>query len=1295
MERKIDELIEKYLDKVKDQTKAEKEIGVWLMTKPPTKAQIEGEVSRWGYKLMQEVLFAPERQPKKLLRELKKDLEILKTGPYMHMFLPDIEKRFRDITKQFNPKSQKRVEWVQLVLQTGKNLGKFVQQDQEDYEVLHRNIEQVVFKRKKAPLIEAQMILIAFCEELPNTVSYKPYLLEIIPFIDFAQAKTLLHDLINLIARARNIKYWVIGPMEVATSKKPFVTVWEYDKQQGKRVGKIAVGQGKIAVGWPCDISELQEISEKFANFQKFQEFVKIEGAKLGWSTTIEKIIWDFHRNVWVGDTVIARRKSDEIIGIGIVTKTAYYNFDEEEKQVGARPSNKEQQGRYIKPRFVEVFWVLTGIFSSEKLKLGGDLEEITSARYEEVLKLLKEVLKEAQNQNIRESIETNTSKAHQTEHKQIWKQGSQFDSTPQPNYYIGIDLGTTNSVMAWGSINPQTNHLEPKIVPINMMIEHNRTQRRDSLPSCVFFEEGQPPNVGEYAKKMLTIRPDRVVKTIKPRMGTQNDFKFDDESYTPIEISAEILRHLADSSKSHFGFIPTEAIITVPASFNTNMRAATVEAAKRAGFQTTWNDGSQRGILLDEPAAILYNRINQEIRGEIERKLITSQDPQLVLIFDLGGGALDVSLYQISFQDDQETPSIENIATSSWTQLRGDCFDELLAEYFLDVYLKQSFANSFDEYVSELPDVDDFLKNLLKNNFREYTLNFKHIEKKISLNWNDFLKHLDRNAVWQFNLSDFQIRRLENVFRQYAELARNKFPLNLDPSQNYLLENVFGQYAEQAKIDLSKQIEFEKEFNIWNPDEPQKIPTIIRKPFLDKEFRYEQFSLGKYEQIIGPLLAYHLTLEDVNKLDTADIANDNIIYPILDVLQKGKNRIGNFPQVDVVLLNGGMTKLHTIQERLQTLFEGPTLVMQVQDGAVARGAVVYHYYLEQGFKPPQPIFEENIPSTMKGPLNEKSYFLNIDTQMAELSTNFKLLSQTNDLNIRQEILDRIKTQESRIIQSNAADRFIRPIREIVSDLDNYGKVLTIDLLGKLAATCSNTDLLYETQDALAELIMPEKIEASSLDYVTSVASSSVVAIGKIHQSITQTSGRMQQSPLFKLLDSDKTNTIQRIIIHSIGKYGDSMMDAVDHLKSFTEQGADAATLNRIAANWALGKIGSREKANPLPIQQLTPIIPNLVNQLKTDYGDDIKRNGIYALAEICDRRRYTRDIVDAETAAEVILELVDFLTDQVRDNLGDSILSKFSNKLYESAFFAIQMIRGVDLSPDQEASLRAIREEN
>ena len=69
-------------------------------------------------------------------------------------------------------------------------------------------------------------------------------------------------------------------------------------------------------------------------------------------------------------------------------------------------------------------------------------------------------------------------------------------------NFYIGIDLGTTNSLMSWGTIDPKTDFIDPKIVDLKMMIEGGGVGKRNSLPSCVYFKEREEPIVGEYAKR-------------------------------------------------------------------------------------------------------------------------------------------------------------------------------------------------------------------------------------------------------------------------------------------------------------------------------------------------------------------------------------------------------------------------------------------------------------------------------------------------------------------------------------------------------------------------------------------------------------------------------------------------------------------------------------------------------------------------------------------------------------------------------------------------------------------------
>ena len=1122
------------------------------------------------------------------------------------------------------------------------------------------------------------------------------------------------------------MSYWVIAPMKAAKNileNKLFAVAWEYDTQHGT-----------IAIGECCDhVITLQDISQ-FANPEDFQSEIKKH--KLNWGTAAPKMIWDFHRNIQVGDTVIARRGSNEILGIGTVTKTAYYDLTRGLERIGAASSPPKELQPYIKPRFVEVFWVITGNFSVNlKPKPNRILQKITESQYQKVLALLKETFKDIPAPNRQQTVKMEPEAAHQghqPESKGMWTQKPKSNSLLNPNYHIGIDLGTTNSVMAWGVVNPRTNQLEPKTVPINMMTKYYGMQKKTLLPSCVYFEGDQPPNVGEYAKAMLEVQPDRVVASIKHQIGTQEEFEFDGHLYTPTRILALILTHLAASAKSHLGFIPNNPVITVPTYFNTKMRNETIEASRLAGFAD--DNGKSHAILLDEPYAVLYDRINQEIRGEVDASLSKSEKSKIVLIFDLGGGALEVSLHQVSYEKKQDILHIDPITRSYNIQIGGDNFDELLADHFYNTY-------------------------------------------------------------------------------------RKKFKVYLDDFQMDLLRNVFRQYAEQAKMGFSKQFEFEK--NLGKDRDPNllstnfEIPTIIRKPFYDKEFRYEGFSIEKYEKIIEPFLASHLTLDDTRHL--RELPKNNIIHPILDVLQKGKDKIGNFPIDQVaVLLNGGMTKLPTIQKRLQTLF-GSTPLIPNGDVAIARGAVVFNYNLGQRslkapprillktktkerikigivtkrsglsvektvkagidlpitmrFDSPMKVGEtsaklivayesnlnssknvqtwkqefqfgrslkkEEVPISVQMSIDEQGRLtfeghpknnpnekfkkidtmrnskaivgvkqesftqrktsglshLDADSEIAELTESFRQLVLTNDLDIRRRILNRIESQESRIVQSSKAEKFVDPLCDMVSSLDNFGKMLAVSLLGNLAAVCSDTDLLHNISEVATKLISSEEIETNGRNYVNSIVRSAVETIGR-------TGIPLAKPILFDLLNLDEANDIRPVVIYSVGKCCVNI-EAVEHLIPFIEHGEDT---NRIAANWALGqigsrekkRIGSREKKEPLSIQELTPFIPGLMEQLEVDCHNHIKRNSIYALAEICDRRRCVNgDIVSSETAAEVILRLVTFLTNQIRDTLSDSTSSNASPNLQEATLLAIQMIRGLDLSPEQEASLDAIRKEN
>ena len=419
-------------------------------------------------------------------------------------------------------------------------------------------------------------------------------------------------------------------------------------------------------------------------------------------------------------------------------------------------------------------------------------------------------------------------------------------------NYYLGVDLGTTNSVISWGNVSRRQQVLDPQVIEFPMMIEGRAMRNGTLLPSYVYFSE-DGPIVGEYAKTMIGRQADRVVKSVKSHMGTSERFPVEGEDYGPAEISAIILKQLAAGARN-IHIDAKQVVITVPASFDSDQRSDTIQAGELAGFEVT---------LFDEPRAALYNFANRQEKGKIPSTSIDFDSPKLVLVFDLGGGTLDVSLHRVFYPQGQHELDIEDIAIGRYTRLGGDDFDKLLADHFLKAYS------------SRLPQ----------------------------------------------NLSRYDLNLLESEFQVYAELAR---------------------------IDLSNRAFWKGPQGIgnWKPDDIETAVILAPSVNPNQLFQYN-LTLREYEQVIEPLLASDLSLDSVDELNTAPFEN-NIIYPILDVLQKAKRklRLDTCPEIDAVLLNGGMTRLHTIQKRLETFFGFPPITAADPDTAVARGASIYHYRL-------------------------------------------------------------------------------------------------------------------------------------------------------------------------------------------------------------------------------------------------------------------------------------------------------------------------------------------------------------
>ena len=267
----------------------------------------------------------------------------------------------------------------------------------------------------------------------------------------------------------------------------------------------------------------------------------------------------------------------------------------------------------------------------------------------------------------------------------------------------VGIDLGTTNSVLA--TINEKANgDAVSKVVEIFRADDmYNAVSgevkltkvKKPTLPSCIYYrqEKNYEPLVGDFAKMQYPLRPHLVAKSIKSQMGRPQaeGLSPDIPDKTPAQISSRILKHMLREASKVYRCEITDAVITVPANFDSAMCKATRDAAELAGIKVKNEDGSERAVLLSEPNAVIYDLINQIRNGEISSRILDLSEKKRVLVFDLGGGTLDITMHEIQRREGMEDVlKVNEIATNRYTLLGGDDFDEEIAKAMYMRYLKQ-----------------------------------------------------------------------------------------------------------------------------------------------------------------------------------------------------------------------------------------------------------------------------------------------------------------------------------------------------------------------------------------------------------------------------------------------------------------------------------------------------------------------------------------------------------------------------------------------------------------------------
>ncbi len=221
----------------------------------------------------------------------------------------------------------------------------------------------------------------------------------------------------------------------------------------------------------------------------------------------------------------------------------------------------------------------------------------------------------------------------------------------------IGIDLGTSNSAAA------VLEGGRPSLIP---SAEGTTVGGGKAFPSYVAFTKDGQLLVGEPARRQAVTNPEGTVYAFKRKMGTDHKYRIWGKEYTPQQLSAFLLQKIKRDAEAHLGEKVEKAVITVPAYFNDNQRQATKDAGAIAGLEVV--------RIINEPTA-----------ASLAYGLDKAGKSQKVLVFDLGGGTLDVTIMDFG------EGVFEVISTSGDTQLGGTDMDNVLTEYVASEFQKDN----------------------------------------------------------------------------------------------------------------------------------------------------------------------------------------------------------------------------------------------------------------------------------------------------------------------------------------------------------------------------------------------------------------------------------------------------------------------------------------------------------------------------------------------------------------------------------------------------------------------------
>ena len=376
---------------------------------------------------------------------------------------------------------------------------------------------------------------------------------------------------------------------------------------------------------------------------------------------------------------------------------------------------------------------------------------------------------------------------------------------------YLGIDLGTTNSKAAFLDYRESS---EPRPTPLQLkqkVIDKDEPSvPMKYLPSVVLFD----PNshiafVGAYARRFSVNLPDLSVRAVKRLMGKNWRYEVSGWAtlWTPQAISAIILKKIRSEALERLHDTRDDlssAAISVPTSFGSRQREATIEAASLAGF-------TREGVvLIDEPSAALIHYIYD--RREKGQEIDFTRSNK-VLVFDMGGGTLDVSIAQIEPTD--ERLHLQIMSRSRYTELAGTEFDLRLAAYLVQKLkaaghrIPQNDRDRKEILRAVLFDLAEPLKIAMSSELGQY-FNWAYVREgeafdaadlsRVSCTINPRERELDTTE------GPFEIPDLDVSFDHFQQVLQPFFEPK-DPDNPKGTDTIYGPiYTALAEAQLSKE---------------------------------------------------------------------------------------------------------------------------------------------------------------------------------------------------------------------------------------------------------------------------------------------------------------------------------------------------------------------------------------------------------------------------------------------------------------------------------------------------------